>query len=98
MLIGVMKRNLKNRKMKKVEDLTQMSHEELMNEQKNRKTSFTTIAVIMVAMIGVSVMNFFAGNSFIFSIFPLFFLPIILKNQRAYAEVKKEVEMRENKG
>lgn len=66
--------------------------------KKTEKTSFTTIAVIMVAMIGVSVMNFFAGNSFIFSIFPLFFLPVMMKNQRAYAEVKKEIEMREKKG
>jgi hypothetical protein len=79
--------------MKKL-DLTQLTMEELVVEQKKRKTSYTIGAFIVGMMIGCAVWSA-VKNGFSFFIFVPFIFAYWFRNTKVdYDEIKKEIQSR----
>jgi len=82
-------------KMKENEKLNELPDVELIAEHKKRKKSLITMNVVFGILVGVSVFNYFGGSSLIFSIFPVFYLPIIMKHGKAFTATREEVRKRQ---
>lgn len=80
--------------MNKTIDLSELTDAEVQEEHKKRKKGFITMNVVFIVLVVVSIMNYFAGTSFIFSIFPIFFLPIMMRNGKLFTESKEEITKR----
>ncbi len=75
-------------------DLTKLSLEELLIEQKKRKQSYTSAAFIVGMIIGCAIWSL-VKNGFSFIIFIPFVFAYWFKNAKPdYDEIKKEIELR----
>lgn len=82
--------------MKKL-DLTTLTLNELLTEQKKRKNASTVFVFCMCIMVGAAIYSATHKGSFIFSCMPLFFIPLLGVIQKNYSDVKKEIALRNSK-
>ena len=76
------------------EKLAQLSEEELMQEEKKQKSSFTAFKILMGLMVVAAVWNASHKGSFIISCLPLFFMGFLAAMDKNYKAVKAEIEAR----
>ena len=75
-------------------DLTQLTTEELLIEQKKRKKNYQTLAFIVGMLIGTAVYSTIKKGFGFFTIFPLFFALLVFNSKSSYDEIKKEIQLR----
>jgi hypothetical protein len=80
--------------MKEVENLSGLSDVELIIEHTKRKKSLITMNVVFGILVGVSVFNYVVGSALVFSFFPVFFLPIIIKHGKTFKATQDEIKKR----
>ena len=82
--------------MKVNENLNELSDAELILEHKKRKKNFTVIFIGVWTLIALSLLSFYFGgtNTFVVLI-PLFFLPMVIKNRKAFTATREEVKKRQ---
>lgn len=78
-------------------DLQDLTDEQLVKEEKKRKTSYLTYNVLLGIMIGVAIYSTVKKGLGFFTFFPLFFTPMAFLNRRSYMDVKKEINSRQNR-
>ncbi|TDE47044.1 hypothetical protein E0I26_02855 [Flavobacterium rhamnosiphilum] len=78
----------------KTKRLTDLTEQELIIEQKKRKSISTSYSFIMGMMIGITVYGFIKNGLSFFSLLPIIFLPIFIMNWNNYKEVKNEIKSR----
>lgn len=74
--------------------LTDLTEEDLIIEQKKRKSNSISYSFIMGIMIGVTVYGFIKNGFSFFTILPILFFPIFIMNWKNYNEVKNEIKSR----
>jgi riboflavin transporter FmnP len=79
--------------MKKL-DLTQLSIDELLIEQKKRKSAFTLFKFVIGIMIGSAIFSTVMKGFSFFTLLPVFFIPLAFTTKTNYDEVNKEIESR----
>ena len=79
--------------MKKVE-ISNLSDDELLREEKNRKSSFILLCVSASILVVMAVINIFGRGMNIFTFFPLIFIPIMINGWKKYKEATNEKEAR----
>jgi hypothetical protein len=75
-------------------DLTQLSNEELLQEQKKRKPNFIVISVVICTMIIMAILNTIASGIGVFTFFPIIFLPIAINHWKNYKSISNELKSR----
>lgn len=78
----------------KKQDLTQLSIEELLTEQKKRKSSYTIFRIVIGIMLGVAIYSTIVKGLSFSSVLPVFFLPLAFSIKKQFDEVKKEIQSR----
>ncbi|MGE9313619.1 hypothetical protein ACLOAU_18350 [Niabella sp. CJ426] len=74
--------------------LSEFTNEELVLEEKKRKSSVTIYAILVALMIGVGIYRTMKNGFGAFSVLPLVFLFIALSLYNNYQAVKKEIASR----
>ncbi|WP_379969366.1 hypothetical protein [Epilithonimonas sp. UC225_85] len=81
--------------MKKSDNLSQLSNEELLKTLKNAKTQFICFMIFFVLLvIGCNYFTVTKGFGF-YTMIPVIFIPIIIGNIFSYGKIKQEVTIRE---
>lgn len=80
--------------MKQPVALKDLTDEELMQEEKKRKTAYLTYSVILGLMVGIAIYSTVEKGLGFFTFFPLFFVPTGVVNRTNYNAVKKEITSR----
>ena len=75
-------------------DLTQLSNEELLQEQKKRKPNFIVISVVICTMIIMAILNTIASGIGVFTFFPIIFSPIAINHWKNYKSISNELKSR----
>ena len=81
----------------KKKELADLSDDELLHEEKNRKSGFIFLMISLLVMVVVAVLNSLDRGVGIFTFLPLVFIPIMINNWNKYKEVLKEKEVRNMK-
>lgn len=74
--------------------LTKLSDQELLEKSKKIKSNNIVSAVLVGCMIGIAIYSSVKNGFGFFTIFPLFFLPIFINNNKKNKEVEKEIQRR----
>lgn len=72
----------------------ELTNQELLDNYKKAKTSRIINAVIIGAFIGVSAYSTFKNGLGFFTFFPLFFVYLLLKNNKDFKMLEKELKSR----
>lgn len=81
--------------MKKSDNLSQLSNEELLKTLKNAKAQFIGFMVFFVLLvIGCNYFTITQGFG-IYTMVPVIFIPIIIANIFSYGKIKQEAKIRE---
>lgn len=78
----------------KTKKLTDLTEQELIIEQKKRKSINISYSFIMGMTIGVTVYGFIKNGLSFFTILPIIFFPIFIINWKNYKEAKNEIKSR----
>ena len=74
--------------------LTELSDQELLEKSKKIKSSNIVNAVLFGCMIGIAIYSTAKNGLGFFTIFPLFFLPMVINNGKKNKEIEKEMKLR----
>lgn len=74
--------------------LTELSDQKLLEKSKKIKSNNIVSAVLVGCMIGIAIYSSVKNGFGFFTIFPLFFLPIFINNNKKNKEVEKEIQRR----
>ena len=74
--------------------LTELSDQELLEKSKKIKSSNIVNAVLFGCMIGIAIYSTATNGLGFFTIFPLFFLPMVINNGKKNKEIEKEMKLR----
>jgi hypothetical protein len=92
--LKIIKKN--NADMKK-EDLSKLSIEELIKEEKKSKPNLIVMLIVIIAMIIMAVLNTIKSGFGIFTFLPIIFLPIALNHWSKNKLIRDEIKSRDNK-
>ena len=81
----------------KQKELIEFTQQELLQEEKKRKSNQIAGSLIVGIMIGIAIYRTVNNGFGFFTFFPLFFLPIAISAGTNYNAVKKEIKSRETK-
>jgi hypothetical protein len=76
--------------------LTDLTFEELLQEEKKQKSGVIAFRIIICLLIGVAFYSATHNGSFIISCLPLFFMSIFIASEKNYKAVQKEIESRKS--
>lgn len=74
--------------------LNELSDQKLLEKSKKIKSNNIVSAVLVGCMIGIAIYSSVKNGFGFFTIFPLFFLPIFINNNKKNKEVEKEIQRR----
>jgi hypothetical protein len=80
----------------KPEELTKLTEEELMKEEKKQKDQLKGLRFAIGLLIGVAVAVTVIKGFTVSTILPLFFIPILFLIQKNYKDVQSEIESRKS--
>lgn len=78
----------------KTNKLTDLTDQELILEQKKRKSTSISYSIIIGIMIGVSIYGYIKNGFSFFTVMPVMFFPIFIINWKNYQEAINEVKSR----
>jgi hypothetical protein len=78
-------------------NLSELTEQELMQEEKKQKKDVITFRVIIGLLVGVAVYNATHKGSFIISCLPIFCLTFFIEAENNYKAVQSEIESRKSK-
>jgi hypothetical protein len=81
----------------KKEDLSKLSIEELINEEKKSKPNFIVMLTVINAIVIMAVLNTINSGIGIFTFLPILFLPMALNHWSKYKLIRDEIKIRDNK-
>ena len=77
-------------------NLSELSDEELVQEEKKQKQSLRLYGVFVIFMMGVAVWNATHKGSFLLSCLPLFLMPTLVILDKKHKELKAEIQLRKS--
>ncbi len=80
--------------MNKKEDLTQVSDQDLLKKEKMAKIAFIFMFAMIILQAGIGMFLTYKQGFSIFTVMPLFFIPMLIVNRVAYQTVLKEKKRR----
>lgn len=78
----------------KTNKLTDLTDQELILEQKKRKSTSISYSIIIGIMIGVSIYGYIKNGFSFFTVMPIMFFPTFIINWKNYQEAINEVKSR----
>jgi hypothetical protein len=79
------------------ENLTKLTEQELMQEEKKQKSSFTAFKILMGLMVVAAVWNATHKGALFISCLPLFFMSFLANLDKNYKAVQSEIESRKSR-
>ena len=77
-------------------NLSELSNQELMEEEKKQKSSVIIIRIMMGVVMGIAIYSATHKGSFLIACLPFFFIPFFVKSENNYKAVKTEMESRKS--
>jgi hypothetical protein len=81
----------------KPEQLSQLSDQELNETALKLKKAYDVFKVLIGLMIAIAIFTTFRKGFSFFTLFPLFFIPLLIANWMNYNNAAKEIETRKSK-
>lgn len=75
-------------------NLSELSDQELMEEEKKRKNGAIAFRIIIGLLMGIAFYSATHKGSFLISCLPLFFMALFVKSENDYKAVKTEIQSR----
>jgi hypothetical protein len=75
---------------------SELSNDELMQEEKKQKSRIRVLQIIISLMLGIQLYNTIKNGFSISTLTPLCFIPLLISIQNSYKDVQKEMQSRKN--